>query len=98
MTPLRLCIHAPTSEAVDRALRNLASFRRDQPDAEVQLVVSGTGVRRAISLGLDDPALRVCANSIATQMADVPLAWVTVSSAVSYLAQQQLDGWAYVRA
>ncbi|QGG79924.1 hypothetical protein GH975_04755 [Litorivicinus lipolyticus] len=98
MTTLRLVIHAPTPEALDRGIRNLANFRRDQPGAEVELVVTGTAVRRAIALELDDPALRVCANSIATQMADVPADWETVPAAVSYLAQRQMHGWAYFRA
>ena len=95
---MKLVIHATDAESFARAVRNLKNARQASPDASIELLINAGAVQAAVQERFDDPALRVCRNSLAAQGLEARTDWILVDAAVIYAAAQQLSGWAYFRA
>src|SRR5450830_1662269 len=73
METLRLIIHAPTANALERARRNLANLLTAAPDAQVELVINAAAVPAALSTpDALDGHLRVCQNSLTANQLTAP--------------------------
>lgn len=96
---IRLVIHAPTPEALERGRRNLANLLKAEPDAQVELVANAGAVVAALKHPheLDDHLL-VCRNSLISNELQAPEDITVVAAAVLHIAQRQHEGWAYLRA
>lgn len=100
METLRVMIHAPTPEALNRAQSNVRNLLKLEPNAEVELVVNGPAVSKAVAISNEDLLSRLvlCKNSLDKQnLSAQPNAKVVLAS-VLYLANQQKEGWSYIRA
>lgn len=96
---IRLVIHAPTPEALERGRRNLANLLKADPDAQVELVANAGAVVAALKNPHDlDCHLLVCRNSLIANELQAPEDINVVAAAVLHIAQRQHDGWAYLRA
>ncbi|WP_221798456.1 hypothetical protein [Oceanobacter mangrovi] len=100
MAVTRLLIHAPTAEALKRAQNNARNLLKLEADAEVEIVVNGPAVALAITLTDADILSRLvlCGNSLRGQELTAQEGVREVAAAVQYLAHQQAQGWAYIRA
>jgi len=99
METLRLIIHAPTANALERARRNLANLLTAAPDAQVELVINAAAVPAALSTpDALDGHLRVCQNSLTANQLTAPEGVAVVPAAVLHIAQRQSEGWSYMRA
>ncbi|HEY0293711.1 MAG TPA: hypothetical protein VGC69_00085 [Bordetella sp.] len=97
--PLRLLIHAPTAQALQRARRNAANLLQAEPDAQVEIVANAAAVAAALAEPHPtDSHLLLCRNTLAAIGAEAPPTLRVVPAAVLHLAQRQRDGWAYLRA
>ncbi|GAA0686171.1 hypothetical protein GCM10009104_09970 [Marinobacterium maritimum] len=100
METLKVLIHAPTPEALHRAQSNVRNLLKLEPGAEVELVVNGPAA--AIAAGIADTEilsrLVLCSNSLEKQGVSAQDGARVVPAAVQYLARQQQQGWAYIRA
>lgn len=99
MASIRLIIHAPTAQAMERGRRNLANLLKLAPDAEVELVLNAGAV--AAALETPDPLdsyVRLCQNSLTANQLVAPSGIAVVQAAVLHIAQRQADGWSYLRA
>ena len=99
METLRLIIHAPTPNALDRARRNLANLLKLAPAAQVELVINAGAVAAALSK--PDPLdhhLCICRNTLVANQLTAPDGITVVPAAILHIAQRQADGWAYMRA
>jgi len=96
---IRLVIHAPTPEALERGRRNLANLLKADPDAQVELVANSGAVVTALKNPHElDSHLLVCRNSLVANELQAPEHIAVVAAAVLHIAQRQHDGWAYLRA
>lgn len=96
---IRLVIHAPTPEALERGRRNLANLLKAEPDAQVELVANAGAVVAALkNPHALDSHLLVCRNSLIASELQAPEDITLVAAAVLHIAQRQHDGWAYLRA
>lgn len=96
---IRLVIHAPTPEALERGRRNLANLLKAEPDAQVELVANAGAVSAALKIPHEsDSHLRLCQNSLLANNLQAPENIAVVAAAVLHIAQRQHDGWAYLRA
>lgn len=99
MENLRLIIHAPTANALERARRNLANLLKAAPDAQVELVINAAAVPAALSRpDVLDSHLRVCQNSLTANQLTAPDGVAVVAAAVLHIARRQSEGWSYMRA
>lgn len=100
MAPIKLLIHAPTAEALKRAQNNARNLLKLEEDAVVEIVVNGPAVADAIDIKDETvlPLLVLCRNSLNGQQLSAPEGVRVVPAAVQYLARQQAQGWAYMRA
>lgn len=100
MSQIRLLIHAPTPEALKRAQNNARNLLKLNDDAEVEIVVNGPAVAAAVQIIESDIRARLvlCNNSLTRQQLEAPAGVRVVAAAVQYLALQQMQGWAYMRA
>lgn len=96
---IRLVIHAPTPEALERGRRNLTNLLKAEPDAQVELVANAGAVVAALNNPHEfDSHLRLCRNSLVANDLQAPENIAVVAAAVLHIAQRQHDGWAYLRA
>lgn len=98
---IRLLIHAPTAEALDRARSNARNLLAARPNAQVEIVANAAGTRAAIEGPETIPGETVpvlCRNSITGQGLTPPEGVPTVEAAVLHIARRQNEGWAYMRA
>lgn len=95
-----MVIHAPTGEALQRALNNAKNFRAMRPDIPIEIIVNGQGAKAACSLTpVEYPqGLFICANSIKAQGLTLPNGAHTIPAAIVHLYDRQQAGWHYVRA
>lgn len=100
MNELRVLLHAPTADGLDRARRNALNLRRARPDAEVQIIANGAGVAAALKApdAQTDSLLKLCRNSLHAQGLENAAGLDEVEAAVVTLAELQHQGWAYIRA
>ncbi|MEM7566677.1 MAG: hypothetical protein AAF321_05535 [Pseudomonadota bacterium] len=95
---MRVLLHAPTADALDRARSNARNLLAEAPDASVEIVANAGGVAHA--LAAPDPTdehLRLCAKTLARLGLDAG-GQAIVAAAVLHLARRQAQGWAYIRA
>ncbi|VTU13216.1 hypothetical protein SRS16CHR_00456 [Variovorax sp. SRS16] len=98
---IRILLHAPTGSALQRARNNAANILKDDPAADVRIVVNAEAV--AAALDQPDPAADartwVCPNTL-RRLSREPAASMTVlpHAAALALALLQREGWIYVRA
>ncbi len=96
---VRLVIHAPTPDALERGRRNLANLLKAEPDAQVELVANAGAVVAALKQPHEvDTHLLVCRNSLLANDLQAPDNIAVVAAAVLHIAQRQHEGWAYLRA
>lgn len=95
-----LLIHAPTSDALKRALSNAKNFQAANPNIPVEIIANGTGAKVACDIVTADlpQNLLICENSIKAQKLTLPENAKTVPAAIVYLYEKQQAGWSYVRA
>lgn len=100
MAALRVVLHAPTRDSLDRARRNAANLLAARADAEVRIVANGAGVARALEHTdhATDALLYLCRNSLKAQGLDNSAGLHEVTAAVLTLAELQAEGWTYIRA
>ncbi|MBV0931872.1 DsrE family protein [Marinobacterium weihaiense] len=100
MDTLKVMIHAPTPEALQRGQANLRNLLKLEPDARVELVVNGPAA--AIAVGITDneilSRLVLCRNSLDKQGLSAQDNARVVPAAIQHLVHQQQQGWSYVRA
>jgi uncharacterized protein len=96
---MRVILHAPTADALQRARSNARNLRLRQPDAEIVIVVNAGGVPAALEIREPetDDLLRVCANTLSAQKLSAPRDINVVPAAVETIAQLQIEGWIYIR-
>jgi NitT/TauT family transport system ATP-binding protein len=99
MAALRVVLHAPTRDSLDRARRNAANLLAERPDAEVRIVANGAGVAQALEHPSEatDGLLSLCRNSLNAQNLANPAGLSEVTAAVLTLAELQAEGWSYIR-
>lgn len=96
---IRLVIHAPTPEALERGRRNLANLLKAEPDAQVELVANaGAAVAALQQPNESDNHLLLCRNSLIANDLPEPEHIKVVAAVVLHIAQRQHEGWAYMRA
>ncbi|GAB3482906.1 DsrE family protein [Marinomonas epiphytica] len=100
MAVTQLLIHAPTLEALKRAQNNTRNLLKLEPDAQIEVVVNGPAAALAVTLSDEDIVSRLvlCRNSLQGQQLTAQEGVQQVAAAVQYIAQQQAQGWAYMRA
>lgn len=100
MRSLRVVLHAPTPDALERARRNSVNLLKARPDSEVLIVANGKAVAAALAHpdAASDDLLLLCRNSLTAQNLSNDAGLSEVEAAIVTLAELQADGWAYVRA
>lgn len=97
---LRVILHAPTPDALERARNNALNLRRADPDAELCIIVNAAAVSAALDIPHPeaDALTWVCPNTLARINRDNrrPLQ-ILDAPAVLKMAQWQRDGWVYIR-
>jgi intracellular sulfur oxidation DsrE/DsrF family protein len=98
--PIRALLHAPTGSSLQRARNNALNILREQPEAQVHIVVNADGVRAALDTPhpQTDQLLLVCANTLRKMELTAPETVQTVPSAAMALISMQQEGWIYIRA
>lgn len=97
--PLRILLHAPTADALQRARNNAANVIAAVPSAEVRIIVNAGAVAPVLDgpqTNLDELTL-VCGNTLATIGREIRPPLKVVAGAVLTIAQMQRGGWCYVR-
>ena len=96
----RLVIHAPTVNSLHRAYRNLKNFLKQEPDAQVELIVNAGAVVEAINTADQQAAqyIVLCENSLQAAGLTAPKGFKTVPAAIHQISQRQAEGWSYFRA
>lgn len=98
---LKVVLHAPTADALQRARSNAGNLLRDEPDAHVRIVLNA----QAVLAALDEPQAQLdaitwlCPNTLkrANRQNRAPLQ-VLPQGAIVELARLQQSGWVYIRA
>jgi NitT/TauT family transport system ATP-binding protein len=100
VTGMRVIIHAPTPDALERAKSNARNLLSAQPDCTCEIVVNASAVAVALAQQVEetDPLLRICGNTLKRKSLSAPGRFRVVDAAIVYLAERQADGWVYVRA
>ena len=96
---VRILLHAPTTDALDRARSNARNVLVADPGAEIEIVVNAGAVVAALERADPqiDPLVRLCENSLRSQQLDNG-GMLTVRVAILHIAQRQVEGWTYIRA
>jgi len=97
---LKVLLHAPTPEALVRARNNAANLRKEDPDAQVRIIVNAEAVATALAVAHPDmDALTwVCPVTLArSHRENRPPLHLLDGPAVLALARLQQDGWVYIR-
>lgn len=99
MSELKVMLHAPTPDALNRARRNARNLVKARPGADVLIIVNGAAVATALSQPdpETDGLLRLCRNSLTAQNLENAGGIAEVEAAVVTLAELQGQGWAYIR-
>ncbi|GAA0785334.1 hypothetical protein [Marinobacterium sediminicola] len=99
MERLKVLVHAPTPDALQRAQANVRNLLKLEPNAEVELVVNGPAAA-AVEIDDDDLLTRLvlCRNSLDKQNLTPQSEATVVAAAVQHLARRQQQGWSYIRA
>jgi intracellular sulfur oxidation DsrE/DsrF family protein len=97
---MRVILHAPTANALQRARSNARNLRLRQPDAEIVIIVNADGVPAALETpeAETDDLLRICANTLAARKLSAPRNINAIPAAVEMIVQLQTEGWIYIRA
>ncbi|MGH8844367.1 intracellular sulfur oxidation DsrE/DsrF family protein [Advenella incenata] len=98
---LKVVLHAPTADALQRARSNAGNLLREEPGARVKIVLNA----QAVIAALDEPQEQLdaitwlCPNTLkrADRQNRDPLQ-VLPHGAMVELARLQQDGWVYIRA
>lgn len=98
---LKVVFHAPTTDALQRARSNAGNLLRDEPGAQVKIVLNA----QAAIAALDDQHVVLdaitwlCPNTLnrANRQNRAPLQ-VLAQGAIVELVRLQQQGWAYIRA
>lgn len=98
---LKVVLHAPTADALQRARSNAGNLLREEPGAHVKIVLNA----QAAIAALDEPQEALdaitwlCPNTLnrANRQNRAPLR-VLAHGAILELARLQQDGWLYIRA
>ena len=98
---LKVVLHAPTADALQRARSNAGNLLREAPQAQVKIVLNA----QAVTVALDEPhdacdaITWLCPNTLkrANRQNREPLQ-VLAHGAIFELARLQQDGWVYIRA
>lgn len=100
MSNLKVILHAPTPQALQRARNNAANLRNAAPDAVVRIVANAQAVEKAVGErdAATDQCLTLCNNSLKKHSLDAPEGVDTTASAILLIAQLQQEGWLYIRA
>lgn len=100
-TVLKVVLHAPTADALQRARSNAGNLLREAPAAQVKIVLNAQAVTAALDEPHDecDAITWLCPNTLkrANRQNREPLQ-VLAHGAVLELARLQQDGWVYIRA
>lgn len=98
---LKVVLHAPTPDAMQRARNNASNLLREVPDAQIKIIANAQAVFFALDTLHDvtDVVTWLCPNTLqlANRQTREPLQ-VLPHAAVLELAQLQQDGWLYIRA
>lgn len=96
---LRILLHAPTPDALDRARSNARNVLVADPAAEIEIIVNAGAVVAALESADPqiDPLVRLCRNSLRSQQLDNGGMQI-VRVAILHIAQRQAEGWTYIRA
>lgn len=98
---LRVILHAPTANALERARNNAANLLRGDPDANVRVIANAQAVAAALDASHEelDPITWVCPNTLAkTNRENREPLRVLSGPAVLEIARMQQEGWVYIRA
>ena len=98
---IRILLHAPTAGSLQRARKNAVNILRDEPMAEVRIVLNA----EAVAVALDQPDVDidkvtwVCPNTLRNLSREPsPEMSVLPQAAALALGLLQTEGWTYVRA
>jgi len=97
---LRVILHAPTPAALERARNNAINLRREDPEADVRIIVNAQAVATALDVAQPDldTLTWVCPNTLAkTNRENRPPLHLLGGAAVLEIARLQRDGWIYIR-
>jgi uncharacterized protein len=98
---MRILLHAPTANALNRARSNAANLTSDASQNLVRIIVNAEAVGAALDTpdAATDAVTLVCPNTLAKIGRDAPAPLTVLpEGAVSAIARMQLEGWCYVRA
>lgn len=97
---MKVVIHAPTPQALQRARSNAANLRAAVPDAEVRIIANASAVEKAVGErdGATDQCLTVCRNSLNKHGLAAPEGVEVTPAAIVLIAELQQQGWIYIRA
>lgn len=97
---LKVLFHAPTPAALQRARNNAMNVRREDPEADVRIIVNAEAVASALDQGHPDMDVLtwVCPNTLARTNREnrKPLRLLDGAAALE-LARLQQNGWVYIR-
>jgi len=97
---LRVILHAPTPAALERARNNAINLRKEDPEADVRIIVNAQAVATALDVAQPDldTLTWVCPNTLAkTNRENGPPLHLLGGAAVLEIARLQRDGWIYIR-
>jgi intracellular sulfur oxidation DsrE/DsrF family protein len=98
---LKVILHAPTGNALQRARNNARNLKKATPDAEIRIIVNAEAVTTALDTVEADTDMMtwVCPNTLAKLNRELrtPLTLLQ-SPAILELVLMQQSGWTYIRA
>jgi len=96
----KVILHAPTPAALERARNNAANFRRENPEADVRIIVNAEAVAAALDAAHPDMDARtwVCPNTLKRiNRENRPPLQSLGGAAISEIVRLQGQGWIYIR-
>lgn len=97
---LKVILHAPTPDALQRARNNAMNLKKHDQEADVRIIANAEAVSAALDLAHPeaDGITWLCPNTLArTQRENRPPLGVLDGAAVYELARLQQEGWIYIR-
>ncbi|HWK69497.1 MAG TPA: hypothetical protein VNS29_01485 [Burkholderiaceae bacterium] len=97
---LKVILHAPTPEALERARNNAINLRREDSEAEVRIIVNAKAVATALDVAHPDmdAFTWVCPNTLTrSNRENRPPLHLLDGAAVLEIARLQQNGWVYIR-
>jgi uncharacterized protein len=98
---MRILIHAPTANALNRARSNVINLTNGASESWVRIIVNADAVEATLDMPntVTDALTLVCPNTLAKIGRDAPAPLtVLAEGAIAVIARMQLEGWCYVRA